>query len=75
MSLDELCLKLTGLRLNERGSKSELARICDVPRETVYTWIRRGSVPPGYLKFMEHRIEDRTSELQDKIDKIRDLTE
>lgn len=39
---------LTGLELYERGAKTAIARELGVPAVTVYRWIERKSVPPGY---------------------------
>lgn len=39
---------LTGLELYERGAKTAIARELGVPAVTVYKWIERKSVPPGY---------------------------
>lgn len=39
---------LTGLELYEHGSKVAIARVLGVPAVTVYRWIERKSVPPGY---------------------------
>ncbi len=50
---------LTGLELYERGAKAAIARELGVPRGTVYRWIERKSVPPGYELAILEKVENK----------------
>jgi len=59
---------LTGLELYERGAKAAIARELGVPPATVYRWIERKSVPPGYeLAILEKVAHKKTLERLDDI--------
>lgn len=47
---------LTGLELHERGAKTAIARELGVPAVTVYRWIQRKSVPPGYELAIKEKV-------------------
>lgn len=38
---------------DSRGELSRLASVCKVPRQTVYRWMERERIPPGYLMYLE----------------------
>lgn len=50
---------LTGLELYERGAKTAIARELGVPAVTVYRWVERKSVPPGYELAIREKVANK----------------